>query len=60
MECQSVKRLTLGSGSGHGLAVHEFKPCVRLYAESTEPAGDSLSPSLSAPPLLTLSLSQNK
>ena len=54
----SVKRPTLGFGSGHDLLVHEFEPCVRLHATlSTEPAWDSLSPSLSAPLLLVLSLS---
>ena len=45
--------------SGHDLAVCEFKPCVGLCADSgsLEPASDSVSPSLSAPPLLSLSLS---
>ena len=40
----------------------EIEPHVRLHADSAEPAWDSLSPSLSAPPLLTfsLSVSQNK
>ena len=54
---QSVKRPTLDFGSGRDLAVGEFKPCVRLCADSSEPASDSLSPSLSAPPLLALFLS---
>ena len=40
---QSVKRLTLGFGSGHDLAVREFELCVRVRAESVEPAWDSLS-----------------
>ena len=41
---QSVKRLTLGFGSGHDLMVHyEFKPCIGLSAVSTEPASDPLS-----------------
>ena len=46
-------------GSGHDLGVHEFEPHVRLYADISEPgiASDSMSPSLPAPPLLTLSLS---
>ena len=35
-------------------------PHVGLRADSAEPAGDSHAPSLSAPPLLSLSLSQNK
>ena len=34
-------------GSGHDLMVCGFKPHVRLYADSTEPAWDSLSLSLS-------------
>ena len=34
---QSIKRLTLGYGSGHDLMVHEFKP-IRLCADSVEPA----------------------
>ena len=47
-------------GSGHDLAVREFEPCVRgsgLTARSLEPASDSVSPSLSAPPPLALCLS---
>ena len=38
-----------------------FELCVGLWADSVEPAWDSLSPSASAPPLLarSLSLSQN-
>ena len=55
---QSVKRLTLGFGSGHDLMVCEFKPRGRLCADNVEPAWDSLSPSLSAPPLSALSLSK--
>ena len=46
-----AKHLALDLGSGHDLTVHEFEPCVRLCADSDEPAGDSLSP-LSAPALL--------
>ena len=55
---QSVKHPTLGFGAGHDLEVCEFEPCIRFCADSAEPAGDSLSPSLSAPPVP--SLSQNK
>ena len=55
---QSVKCPTLGFGSGHDLMVGEFEPRIRLCPDSVEPAGDSLSPSLSAPPLLILSLSK--
>ena len=54
---QSGKRLTLGCGSGHDVMVCEFKPHVRLCAARAEPAWDCLSPSVSAPPLLSLSLS---
>ena len=39
------------------LAVHEFEPHMGLCADSMEPALDPLSPSLSAPPWLSLSLS---
>ena len=52
---QSVKHLTLDFSSGHDLIVCGIKPCFRLYADSVEPAWDSLSPS--APPLLPLFLS---
>ena len=47
---QSAKHLT---GSGHGLTVHGFKPCMGLSAISVVPTSDPLSPSLSAPPPLT-------
>ena len=59
---QSVECPTLDFGSGRDLTVCESEPHVRLYASSTEPAWDSLSPSLSlsAPPLITLSLKINK
>ena len=53
---QSVKRSILGLGSGHRLMVCEFEPHVGLCADSEEPARDSLSPLLSASPLLMLSL----
>ena len=56
---QLVKRPTLDFGSGHDLMVHEFQPRCQLSA-GVEPAWDSLSPSLPAPPLLARSLSQNK
>ena len=51
---QLVESLTLGFGSGHDLMAHEFEPLVRLYSDSTEPGWDSLSPSFSAPPSLSL------
>ena len=50
---QRVKCPTLDFHSGRDLVVCEF----RLCGDSTEPAWDSLSPSLSAPHLLLLSLS---
>ena len=46
----------LDFGSGHDLAVREFEPRIGLRADSAEPAWDSLSPSLLAPPLLACSL----
>ena len=54
---QLIKQPTLGFGSGHDLTVCEFEPRIRLCADSEEPAWDSVSPSLSAPPLFALSLS---
>ena len=57
---QWVKHPTLELGSGHDLMVHGFQPHIGLCDDSMEPAWDSLSPSLSAPPLLTLSLSLSK
>ena len=55
---QSVECPTLDLSSGHDLSVCEFEPCVGLYADTTEPAWDSVSPSLSAlfPLVLFLSL----
>ena len=51
--------------SGHELAVSELEPCVVLGSTALsvliaglEPGSDSVSPSLSAPPLLVLSLYQ--
>ena len=44
-------------GSGHDLAVRGFEPRVGLCADSSEPASDSVSPSLSASALLALYLS---
>ena len=58
---QLVKRSILHFGSGRDLAVHGFKPCVGLCADSVEPAWDSLAPApLSAPPLLMRSLALSK
>ena len=57
---QLVKTLTLDSGSGHDLTVHEFQPQprVRLCADSLESASYSLS--LCPSPVLTLTVPQNK
>ena len=46
---QLLRHLTLDFDSGHDLTIHEIQPHVGLCADSTEPALDSLSPSLSAP-----------
>ena len=52
---QSGEHPTLDFGSGHDLTVRGIEPHVRLCGDSTEPAWDSLSPSV--PPLCMLSLS---
>ena len=62
---QFVKRPPLDFGSGHDLTFHEFESWVGLCADSSDPAWDSLSPSLTAPPCslslsLSLSLKMNK
>ena len=54
---QLIKHLTLDFSSGHDLMVHGFKSHIRLCADSVGPAWDFLSPFLSAPLLLVLSLS---
>ena len=54
---QLVKHLTLDFSSGHDLTVGEFEPCIWLCAGGAQPAW-ILSPlSLSAPSLITHSLS---
>ena len=54
---QLVKCPTLGFGSGHDLTIPEFEPHVMgLCANGIKPAWDSLSPSLSTHPLLSVSL----
>ena len=56
---QLAKRPNLDFGSDHDLTVHEFKPRMGICLGSAKPAWDSLSPSLSTPPLLVfLSLSK--
>ena len=52
-----VERLTFDFCLGHDLMVREVEPRVRLCTDSVELAWDSLSPSLSVPPLLACSLS---
>ena len=54
----SVKHPTLGFSSSRDLAVCEMDPHVGFCAENVEPAWHSLYSSLSAPHLLTLSVSQ--
>ena len=54
---QLVEGPTLDFGSGHDLTVPEIEPCIGLHADSAEPAWDSLSPLLFAPPPLSLSVS---
>ena len=49
-------------GSGHDLVVNEFELHIRLCADSSGPGAcfGSVSPSLSAPPLLTICLSKSE
>ena len=54
----SVKQPTLDFGSGRDLTLRGFKLSIGLCADSAEPAWDSVSLSLSAPPRLTLALSK--
>ena len=54
---QLIKNPTLDFNSGHDLTVNKFQPHIDLCADSTKPAWDSVSLSLSALPLLTLYLS---
>ena len=54
---QSVKCLTLDLGPGHDLMVREIEPQIGLCAVRSEPSWDSLSTSLSDPPLLVCMLS---
>ena len=55
-----VEHLNLDFGSGYDLIVCEPKPHIGLCADSMEPAWHSLSPSLSVPPLLSLSKINSK
>ena len=55
-----VKHPTLDFGSGQDLTVHEFEFRTELCADSTEPAWDSLSPSLYLCPSSAFSLKINK
>ena len=54
----AVNCLTLDFGSGHDFTVCGFETHIRLCAGSMEPARDSLSHSLSAPPLLSLKINK--
>ena len=53
----SVRHPTLDFGSGLDLTVREIEPRIGLHVVNMEPACDSLSPCLSAPPPLTGALS---
>ena len=55
---QWVKHPTLDFGSGHDLTVCRFEPHIGVCADGMEPAWDSQSPSLFAPPPLACSLSK--
>ena len=55
-----VRQLALDFGSGHDLMVGEFKPCIRLLADSVEPAWDSCFFSLCFSLSLPLPLKINK
>ena len=57
---QSVKRPISVSAQVMISQFGEFEPHIRLCADRAEPALDSVSPSFSAPPPLTLSLSLSK
>ena len=46
-EAQSVRRATPDFRSHHDLTIHGFEPCVALCFDGMEPAGSSLSVSLS-------------
>ena len=51
----SLKCPTLDFSSGHDLTVRWFKSHIGLCANSAKTTWDSLSPSLSTPPVLVLS-----
>ena len=55
---QSGKCQTLDFSSGHNISICEFETCDGLHNDSVEPAWDSLSLPLSAPPPLVRALSK--
>ena len=57
---QLVKPPTLDFSSGYDLIGHDLPDLTSGSVCNVEPAWDSLFPSLSAPPLLTLSLKINE
>ena len=57
---RSVKCQALDFSSGRDLTVHEFKSHLRLHAGTTEPAWDSLSPSLCSSPTLSKKINIKK
>ena len=56
---QLAERLTLDFDLGRDLTVCGIEPHIGLHADSTKTAWDCLLSSLPAPPMLSLSLSQN-
>ena len=57
---QSLKHPALDFSSGQDLTVHGFMPCVGPYADSAEPAWDSLPLTLPPSPARSHCLSENK
>ena len=57
---QSIEHPTPDFRSGRDLTFCEFEPHLELCADGTEPAWDSFSSFLSAPPLLELFLSLSR
>ena len=52
---QVVECAALDFGLGYDLTVHHTEPCLQLCIDGAQPAWDSVSPSFSALPALSLS-----